>query len=264
MNGASTPDQGAPSNEEIKENAQQNDDFVHVANHQKQQHQNGHIPKATHDISGKYSSDEKENAKPYHEKQEWEMCLIHSLNALFGFKKYSIKDMDRICQQLAPDKIINPHKSIWQTGNYDANVLMMALEENGVDAQWFDSRKARSELTLKDSFLCPKGYSEFLGFIVNNTHKKMIVFNRRHWLTIKRIDGVWFNIDSKAKGPKPYGSDEHLEQWLVAACNDDAQLMICRRRSAPEKKAYSGALQMASALNANEQKQKAPKQKFNV
>merc|ERR1719295_574824 len=215
--------------------------------------------------------------KPYHEKQSWEMCLMHALNALFQCKKFTNDDMDNICNLLAPDKMINPHKSILQTGNYDANVLMMALKLEDVDVQWFDSRKAETHLKLNDEFLCPKDkYSEFLGFIVNNPHKRMIVFNRRHWLTIKRIDGVWYDLDSKNFAPKRY-EEKQLLDWLVAACLNDAQIMICRTlkketpKKTPSKKApikkmaskkttkkqeYTGPLKMANSLSATDVKSK--------
>merc|ERR1711879_680205 len=142
----------------------------------------------------------------YHEKQEWEFCLIHAL-----------------------DKLFNPHKSMFRTGNYDANVLMKALNQEDVDVQWFDSRKAESDLSLNDDFLCPKEkYAEFLGFIVNNQQKKMFVFNRRHWLTIKRIKGVWYDFYSKNNAPKKL-EEEELLKWLKSECKNDAQLMICRK-----------------------------------
>eukprot|EP01083_Nonionella_stella_P222086 792824_1 len=158
---------------------------------------------------------ENTNNKPtslYFEKQEWEMCLLHSLNALFQEKKFTETDMDDICKLLAPNKLINPHKSIFQTGNYDANVLMMALDKQGVDVQWFDSRKAEG-LRLEDTFLCPKDkYKEFKGFILNNPHKRMIVFNRRHWLTIKRIGNIWYNLDSRNNKPVKYQGKKQIKK----------------------------------------------------
>ena len=110
---------------------------------------------------------------------------------------------------------------------------MMALEKEGIDVQWFDSRKASKELKLNKSFLCPKDkYSKFLGFILNNTHKRMVVFNRRHWLTIKPINNIWYNLDSRQKEPTKYQTPsqiKELQNWMINALqNDDAQLMICR------------------------------------
>lgn len=204
----------------------------------------------------------------YHEKQEWEMCLKHALNALFQCKKFTNTNMDNICKILAPDKMINPHKSIFQTGNYDANVLMMALHQENVDVQWFDSRKAASELSLNDDFLCPEDkYVEFLGFIVNNPQKRMIVFNRRHWLTIKRIKGIWYDLDSKNSAPKRY-EEKQLLDWLVKACRNGAQIMICRRKREPEESkedtqdstVFSGVLESSDNKAVSKKKQYRQKQ----
>merc|ERR1719382_888879 len=79
-------------------------------------------------------------AKLYHEKQQLELCLLHAINALLGRQAFSTKSLDKICKELAPDKFINPHKSILQTGNYDANVLMSALGKEDIEVQWFDAR----------------------------------------------------------------------------------------------------------------------------
>merc|ERR1711994_819199 len=96
--------------------------------------------------------------------------------------------------------------------------------------------KAQSDLSLNDDFLCPKDkYAEFLGFIVNNQQKKMLVFNRRHWLTIKKIKGVWYDLDSKNAAPKPLKEKELMDR-LITACNNDAQLMICRKRRVHKEK----------------------------
>eukprot|EP01084_Bolivina_argentea_P078452 142353_1 len=111
--------------------------------------------------------------EPYHERQKWEMCLMHSLNCLLQEQKFTMQSMNEICKQLAPDKLINPHKSVLNTGNYDANVLMMALNKMSIDVQWFDARKA-NELDLNDEiflkFLQPDN-QRLVGFILNNPLK---------------------------------------------------------------------------------------------
>merc|ERR1712150_404073 len=88
------------------------------------------------------------------------------------------------------------------------------------------------ELRLSDDFLCPDG-ATFVGFILNNPHKRMMLFNRRHWMALKRIGRVWFNLDSLEAKPKRYETRKEvqaLQNWLIAACvNNDAQLLICRR-----------------------------------
>jgi len=223
------------------------------------------------DFDEKGSIDATGTGRLYHEKQEWEFCLMHALNALFQREKFTTNHMDAICNTLAPDKLINPHKSIFRTGNYDANVLMMALHQEDVDVQWFDSRKAQSDLSLNEDFLCPKEkYAEFLGFIVNIQQKKMFVFNRRHWLTIKRIEGVWYNLDSKNEDAEPW-KEEELLKWLKSACKNDAQLMICRKKRVQEMENLKenfpeiqdgNSAESASSMNLEMDDSKVPEPEF--
>eukprot|EP01084_Bolivina_argentea_P222811 377096_1 len=172
----------------------------------------------------------------YHEKQQLEMCLVHSLNALLQRKQFTRQNINEICKELAPDKIINPHKSFLQTGNYDANVLMSALQKIHIDIEWFDARKV-NEINLNDDNLF-WNYLEckdnvFIGFILNIPSKAMFkMIKRRHWITIKQINGIWYNLDSKLKKPQQYQNAQQLTEYLQYNLNtNNAQLMICRKKN---------------------------------
>jgi len=43
--------------------------------------------------------------------------------------------------RLSPDTWINPHRSMLGIGNYDINVIMVALQSHGYETVWFDKRK---------------------------------------------------------------------------------------------------------------------------
>jgi len=45
------------------------------------------------------------------------------------------------CCRLSPDTWINPHRSLLGIGNYDINVIMVALQSHGYETVWFDKRK---------------------------------------------------------------------------------------------------------------------------
>nr|CAG8582533.1 1020_t:CDS:2 [Entrophospora candida] len=94
-------------------------------------------------------------------------------NKDFGFVERS--KLDEIAIKLAQDSInsgvngssnsyieyvkniynsyFNQHKSIFGLGNYDVNVLQAALEEHGLETQWFDSRKEDATVWNLDSKL---------------------------------------------------------------------------------------------------------------
>jgi len=94
----------------------------------------------------------------YHEKQSLQRCGIHALNNLFQGPVFSTTSFNEICNKLAPDSWINPHKSVLGLGNYDVNVMIAAVESRGYVLKWLDNRKV--SVVNSDSVL---------GFIVNVT-----------------------------------------------------------------------------------------------
>lgn len=146
----------------------------------------------------------------YHERQVRELCALHALNNLFqveGF--FNKRELDTICNSLAPDVWINPHKSVLGLGNYDINVIMAALQTKGFEAVWFDKRKDPSHLNVQNicGFILnvPSDYK--LGFV-------MLPLRRRHWIAIKSIRGTFYNLDSKLTSPQPIGSESELIEFL--------------------------------------------------
>lgn len=43
---------------------------------------------------------------------------------------------------LAPQCVVNPHRSVLGTGNYDVNVIMAALQSRELAAVWWDKRRS--------------------------------------------------------------------------------------------------------------------------
>ena len=78
----------------------------------------------------------------YHERQVRQMCALHVLNNLFqDSKAFSKSQLDAICKELNPSAWLNPHRSSLGLGNYDVNVIMMALQKKGFKTIWFDKRR---------------------------------------------------------------------------------------------------------------------------
>ena len=50
---------------------------------------------------------------------------------------YFSEELDEICLRLNPATVLNPHKSMLGTGNYDINVIMSALNSRYVHFQYF-------------------------------------------------------------------------------------------------------------------------------
>merc|ERR1712129_128553 len=98
------------------------------------------------------------------------------------------------------------------TGNWDVNVMIKCLQQNGIECEWFNAHKIK-ELDLQKM---DTNSHDFVGFVLNILQKvafKMVT--RRHWLSIKPINGIYYNLDSKLKKPKQYSNDDVLKNDLV-------------------------------------------------
>ncbi|XP_058836183.1 josephin-like protein isoform X4 [Topomyia yanbarensis] len=151
----------------------------------------------------------------YHEKQIKELCALHALNNLFQDRDcYNKVQLDEICRNLAPNDYINPHRSILGLGNYDINVIITALQLKNCEAIWFDKRKDPSCIDT----------SNIVGFILNVPSNYKVGFvrlplQRRHWITVKSINGEYWNLDSKLDTPQLIGNYTFLAFRILLISN---------------------------------------------
>lgn len=148
----------------------------------------------------------------YHERQTRQLCALHTLNNLFqGEQSYTKEQLDQICNDLSPNVWINPHRSPLGLGNYDINVIMTALQLRNCEAVWFDKRKDPSCIDL----------NAIVGFILNVPSDYKFAFvtlplQKRHWIAIRRIEGKYYNLDSKLREPECIGGETELITYLRA------------------------------------------------
>lgn len=146
----------------------------------------------------------------YHEKQIKELCALHSLNNLFqDGAAFAKSELDNICYALSPDNWFNPHKSLLGTGNYDINVIMAALVSKGCGVVWFDKRKDPRVLMPEKA----------VGFILNVPSQYrlgpvQLPLRRKHWIAIRSIRGIYYNLDSKLDTPEIIGKEQELINYL--------------------------------------------------
>uniref|UniRef100_H2ZPY8 Josephin-2 n=1 Tax=Ciona savignyi TaxID=51511 RepID=H2ZPY8_CIOSA len=157
------------------------------------------------------ASDEPTPRKVYHERQHFELCALHALNNVFQDPNaFSKEQLDEICSRLAPDAVLNPHKSVLGTGNYDVNVIMSVLQSKGHAAVWWDKRRSLERLCL----------TNIKGFILNIPSTigwgvLTIPLKRRHWIGVRAIDNIYYNLDSKLKQPEIIGEALQLKKFLA-------------------------------------------------
>ncbi|KAG9287744.1 hypothetical protein G9A89_004147 [Geosiphon pyriformis] len=177
---------------------------------------------------------------PYHEKQRLWFCGQHTINNLLQNAAYSKHQLDQIAETLAKETnheaktwlsyFINPHKSLLGVGNYDINVIELALRKVGLELQWFDIRKdIRTVIQFADSTL--------FGLILNIPLTRFFFWKSHHWIAIKPIyneggleDAIQvYNLDSKLAHPHKFVDFEELYKFLEdVVYHKDGQILLSK------------------------------------
>lgn len=176
-----------------------------------------------------------------HQKQRLQLCLLHALNNLFqGETTFSRAELNSIAINLSAQVqfgggLFLPVFSIHHnaiTGNYDANVLMGALQSRRTEAVWFDRRKGVAGLDLKDA------EQRLVGIIMNHPTAKFAgLVKGRHWAALKKIDGLWYDLDSDLSTPFPFvGGEEGVKEFLEQSFAGGSEAFIVLRTEANVEK----------------------------
>lgn len=156
----------------------------------------------------------------YHEKQSLQLCLLHCLNNLFqGKDAFTRMELNAIAESLNHD---DPNRGAWTplsvifkphynalTGNYDINVLIAALEAKGKKVVWHDRRNGASTIDFDGT------ENELMGIVLNVRVRKLLgLWKGRHWFTLRRIGGIWYNLDSDFSAPYSFKDTEEVKDFL--------------------------------------------------
>lgn len=122
-------------------------------------------------------------------------------------------------------------------GNYDVNVIMAALQTRGFEAVWWDKRRyvflsvvlfyrkftpAICYLVdVHQIFVAPHrdvgtiALANVTGFILNVPSNLRwgplrLPLKRQHWIGVREVGGVYYNLDSKLRSPDVIGTDDEL------------------------------------------------------
>lgn len=75
----------------------------------------------------------------------------------------------RSSNSLAPQCVVNPHRSVLGTGNYDVNVIMAALQSRELAAVWWDKRRSVcSSITRNNKPFYPYIHCSSCSFLTVN------------------------------------------------------------------------------------------------
>ncbi|KAL3653256.1 hypothetical protein CASFOL_002937 [Castilleja foliolosa] len=170
----------------------------------------------------------------YHERQKLQFCLLHSLNNLYQEKDaFTRANLNAIAEKLDledPNKttrtplsvIFKPHHNML-TGNYDINVLIAALEEKGKRVIWHDRRHGASSIDIDE----PE--DKLFGIVLNVPVRRYGgLWKSRHWVAMRKIGSVWYNLDSDFSGPYPFEDIDEIRVFLDDVISSGGEVLLVK------------------------------------
>lgn len=144
------------------------------------------------------------------------MCIMRSRNCNSAYCMHSITFYR---DRWTPLSLVwKPHHNVL-TGNYDVNVLIAALEGRSHRVVWHDRRNGASSINLMDENL--------FGIMLNIPVRKLAgLWKGRHWVTLRRIAGGWYNLDSDLAKPKPFENEEEVKEFLDSVITHGGEVLL--------------------------------------
>ncbi|KAD3336468.1 hypothetical protein E3N88_31987 [Mikania micrantha] len=160
----------------------------------------------------------------------WEERLAARIEEKDAFTR---NDLDVIAEKLVLE---DPYKGTWTpfsvifkphhnslTGNYDVNVLVVAVEGKGKKVIWHDRRNKASSIDLDES------EGKLTGIVLNVPVKRYGgIWRSRHWVSLRKINGVWYNLDSDFASPYAFKSIDELRDFLDFAIDGGSEILLVK------------------------------------
>eukprot|EP01138_Halocafeteria_seosinensis_P009246 gb/GECG01009449.1/.p1 GENE.gb/GECG01009449.1/~~gb/GECG01009449.1/.p1 ORF type:complete len:474 (+),score=63.20 gb/GECG01009449.1/:1-1422(+) len=168
-----------------------------------------------------------------HEKQKLQLCGLHAVNSMvqFDYEPASKNELDGIAKGFGKETETSflksffkgVHSSMWGTGNYDVNVLMVALDRRGLDVRWHDSRLPITQAA---------GIENCIGFLVNEALVDSAGRETStHWYTIRKVEGYYYDLDSSFERPKRYKSFNSCMRHLSRVLEEGGHILLVEPKS---------------------------------
>eukprot|EP00051_Salpingoeca_urceolata_P011624 m.144425 g.144425 ORF g.144425 m.144425 type:complete len:253 (+) comp17193_c0_seq3:1147-1905(+) len=150
----------------------------------------------------------------FHERQEGALCAQHALNSLLQGPRFTAVDLADHARQL--DDAERQRMAEGGTDSLEYLRFMQQPSQNYDDSGFFSVSVISSALQVWDLSLIPFDSPEEAaearkhpeaeeGFICNQAD---------HWLTLRRVHGQWYNLNSLLKEPQQI-SDTYLAMFLA-------------------------------------------------
>ncbi|CAA9988143.1 conserved Plasmodium protein, unknown function [Plasmodium knowlesi strain H] len=114
-------------------------------------------------------------------------------------------------------------------GNFNINILYFFMNKHNIDLQWIDNKQILRKINnIKDNTCATLFDSDqlndkkLIAFVVNIVRINLFDFyQHRHFYTIRKISGMWFQLDSTLSKPVMLPTNEDLNNHLFNTVKDN-------------------------------------------
>eukprot|EP00965_Chrysotila_dentata_P255194 6212137-Pleurochrysis_carterae.AAC.1 len=179
----------------------------------------------------------------YHESQVRMRCAQHALNNLLGSSVFDSSTLDGLAIKCGGYYSL-AHR--WPfVGNYDANVVLLALDQQGFEVKWHDGRNSVGSLMLDCSSV------SVVGLLLNMRSDiyGLLPFGR-HWVACRRVcqqAETWIEHDSRVAGSVRYEAAAFLSR-LKQLTEKGAVILVISKKSDPTSLGLLGTHNSGDAI----------------
>lgn len=181
----------------------------------------------------------------YHEPQSWSLCALHTVNAILmnaGIPRaspYTSSDLNAIAATLDGGWGWSHRSALG--GDFDANVVTVALSTWGLSCHWHDGRTRVHAATLarpsvvacvlNASDMAPARALYQRGERIapswwSRAVKALRLGSGQHWSALCRSRGVWFDADSLLHVAAEVGGDDDAARFAQCVLDTGGHVIL--------------------------------------
>ena len=115
-------------------------------------------------------------------------------------------------------------------GNYDANVLINAVQKRGFRVDWYDRRRRITPESVNIG-----NDDAIIGLICNRPTRSMMgLMKGAHWYSIRLLGDKYYNLDSYLPRPQAFADEASVRLHLQALLDSSEEANLLMIRKPPE------------------------------
>ncbi|GAW80890.1 hypothetical protein, conserved [Plasmodium gonderi] len=114
-------------------------------------------------------------------------------------------------------------------GNFNVNILYFFMNKHNIELTWVDNKEISQKINKNKSSRCNTIFDDnhlndkkLIAFVINVVRMNIFhLYHHRHFYTIRKISGMWFQLDSSLSKPILFPTNEEINKHLINIIKDN-------------------------------------------